>query len=145
MLINWLKLLDMIKNVKGVISVWLGTTKKNIRDFNKYTENMENPNSGSMILKDFGVGFIDSDMFGAFGTRGNKVIPVEELCVEVGANSNKTVKLIIEACKKRGIDSGNAIYYYGDHEFIPDTDGVNRLYNDLFYIGVFPDPRKVTR
>ncbi|QIL80518.1 hypothetical protein G7047_11840 [Diaphorobacter sp. HDW4A] len=103
----------MMTEKEDVISVWLGSTDKSVADFNKYTKNMEVANGDSPILRDFKVGFIDSDMFGAFGTFRNKLLPVDELCKEVGCNSVKTERAIAAACLRNGVEFGNALYYYG--------------------------------
>ena len=133
----------MMKAKEGYISIWLGTTKKKIDEFNKYVEGLEESSPECQILKDFRVGFIDLDKFGAYLSPQNKELSIDDLGTEIGCNSKKTEKKIVDACKKMGIYTGNALYYYGDYEFIEDVSGYR--YNDLFFIGTFPDPRKKLR
>ena len=133
----------MMFDKEGVISVWLGTSHKSMEDFNQYTDGMESQGANSAILQDFAVGFVDSDMFGAYGTAGNEVVPVEELCRERGCNSVETLQAVVAACKEQGIHVGNSLYYYGNHEFVPEEQ--DRLYNDLYFVGVFSDPKKKPR
>jgi hypothetical protein len=128
----------MDTSARNVISVWIGTSSKTASEFNQYTEGMEIAGSGCPAHEDFGVSFIDSDLFVAYRTSGHKVIPIECIAEEVGTNSNETVSEIVQAAKKMGVTEGNSLYYYCNATFVEDTPG--KLYNDLVFVGTFPDP-----
>lgn len=125
----------MIVDKRGVVSIWMGISRKNKKEFNAYTKGMENPDSDCPAFKDFGVDFIDSDMFIAYGTPANKIIPVDELALETTANSKEVIADIVKKAKDMGVDEGNSLYCYNHHEFIESEPG--KLYNDLKFIGVF--------
>ena len=86
----------MIETTKDMISVWMGTSFKTPDEFNEYTDGMEDSDSHCPAFADFGVSFIDSDYFVAFQTDNGEIVPVEVLAEEVGAHSNKVVKVIIK-------------------------------------------------
>lgn len=130
----------MINPKKEHIAVWLGTTRKDIETFNQYIDGAEESLSQCLALQEFGTKFIDFDYFVAYLTPQNTIVPVEILGEEIGCHSKQTEIAIIEACKQKGITHGNALYYYSEHEFIETTPG--KQYNDLDYIGTFPDPRR---
>lgn len=126
--------------VDDYISVWIGTSNKSIDDFNEYTDGMEAGNERCQACIDFGVKFIDSDFFVAYGTGNNLVVPVEELVEEIDVSSQDAISEIIHAAKEKGVFEGNSLYYYAKAKFFEEEPG--RLYNDLKFIGVFYDPRK---
>src|SRR5262245_62387470 len=119
-------------------SVWMGTSTKTVGEFARYTEGMENPDSDCPAHRDFGVGFIDSDFFVAYFTPGGKVIPIEELAIEVGTSSMEAHRAVLARCREMGITEGNALYYYCNCTFHEEQPG--RLYNELHFIGTFDDP-----
>ncbi|MDG9926816.1 MULTISPECIES: immunity 22 family protein [unclassified Pseudomonas] len=123
---------------RGKISVWVGTTSKSFDEFNAYFEGLEDPESNCGIHRDFGCTFIDTDMFGTYGTADNVVVPIEELCKEVGCRSLETERAIVAKCRSMGIVSGNSLSYYGNATFIETEPG--RTYNDMRFIGTFDDP-----
>ncbi len=127
-------------STKGVISVWAGISKNSINEFNKYTEDMEIPNSGCPAHLDFGVSFIDSDFFVAYRTNNGAIVSIEDLFLEIGTNSKKTDAQIIKKAKEIGIFEGNSIYYYQNATFHEKTPG--GLYNSLRFLGSFSDPKK---
>ena len=128
---------------KEVISVWIGTSEKTFDEFDKYLEGLEDPNSNCPAHKDWGTTFIDTDFFVAEGTIDRKVVPIEELVKGIGCNSKKTQLSIVKKAKEMGINDGNSYYYYLDATFHEKTPGA--LYNDLKFVGTFPDPRKKYR
>ncbi|WP_227431024.1 immunity 22 family protein [Psychrobacter sp. I-STPA6b] len=130
----------MIEEKKDMIAVWMGTSHKTIDEFNEYTEGLEDPDSNCPAFKDFGINFIDTDWFAAYGTVNHEIIPVEDLVKEVGTNSKKTNEQIVKAAKEKGITEGNSLYYYCLAVF-HETDP-NKKYNDLTFIGNFYDPYK---
>ena len=68
-----------------------------------------------------------------------KIVPVEVLAEEVGA-LNKVIKDIVKVAKRKGINEGNSLYYYSNATFYEEN--LDKLYNDLKFIGTFKDPRK---
>lgn len=128
----------MIDNTtKGKISVWLGTTAKSIEEFNKYYDGLEDYNSNCPIHRDFNTSFIDTDFFVTYGTANLALLPIHELCEEIGCKSNKTIRNIISACIHAGIHSGNVLSYYRHATFIEEHPAM--LYNDMRFIGTFDD------
>jgi hypothetical protein len=124
---------------RGKISVWMGTSTQTPEEFNRYTQGMEDPDSGCPAHRDFGCGFIDSDFFIAYGTAGNKIVPVEELVVEVDTYSTDTDRLIVARCHELGVHEGNSLYFYDHCTFHEEQPG--RLYNQLRFIGTFDNAK----
>lgn len=125
----------MIKFKKGIIAIWAGSSNKPINEWLKYTVGVEKSKGKSPIEKD--IGYIDVDFFGYYSTENNEIIPIDDLIAEAGTQSPETDKKIVEQSKKLGINSGNRLYYYCNYEFLPDD--INKLYNDLTFIGNFED------
>ena len=124
---------------ENYISIWIGSTEKSIDDFNKYTDGMEDGNGKCQACIDFGVKFIDSDFFVAFGTEDNAIIPIEDLVEEIDVSSQEVLRQIISAAKEKGVTEGNSLYYYKKAKF---TEEISKKYNDLIFIGVFYDQKK---
>lgn len=125
-------------DARDMISVWMGTTTQ-VDAFDRYTEGMEVQGSGCPAHRDFGCGFIDSDFFVAYVTAGARLVPVEELVLEVGTYSLETNRKIVARCHELGIAAGNALYFYDRCAFIEEQPG--RLYNELRFIGSFDNSR----
>ena len=85
---------------ENYISIWIGSTEKSIDDFNKYTDGMETGDGKCQACIDFGVKFIDSDFFVAFGTEDNAIIPIEDLVEEIDVSSQEVLRQIISADKE---------------------------------------------
>ena len=124
---------------ENYISIWIGSTEKSIDDFNKYTDGMETGDGKCQACIDFGVKFIDSDFFVAFGTEDNAIIPIEDLVEEIDVSSQEVLRQIISAAKEKGVTEGNSLYYYKKAKF---TEEISKKYNDLIFIGVFYDQKK---
>ncbi|RAV13571.1 immunity 22 family protein [Paenibacillus contaminans] len=122
------------------ISVWAGNTTKSFEGFSEYFEGLEDPDSDCGIHRDFGCKFIDTDFFVSYMTAERRIVPIEELCTEVGCNSLETERAIVERCREIGLHEGNVICYYGNATFT-ESDPDYR-YNDMVFIGTFDDPRK---
>lgn len=122
----------------GKISVWIGTTSKGFEEFNAYYEGLEDPDSHCGIHRDFGCTFIDTDLFVTYGTADFEIVPIEQLCEEVGCNSRQTEQAIVERCHAMGLHSGNVLSYYGNATFTEAEPG--RTYNGMRFIGSFDDP-----
>ena len=122
---------------RGKVSVWMGTSTRTFEEFNRYTEGMEDPDSGCPAHRDFGSNFIDSDWFVAYVTAGRKIVPVEELAEEVDVD-REGVGRVVARCHELGITEGNALYYYCNCTFEEDRPG--QLYNELRFIGTFDSP-----
>lgn len=120
---------------RGMICVWMGTFTQTQREFDRYTEGMEIGGSDCPAHHDFGCDFLDSDFFIGYRTAGGKIVPVEELVLEVGANSHQTAVLIVARCHEMGITEGNALYFYDHCSFHEEQPG--RRYNELRFIGNF--------
>ncbi len=127
----------------GIVSVWMGTTRQSLEDFNQYTEGMETAGSGCPAHADFGCDFIDSDAFVAYLAAGGAAVPVEDLAEEVDVSTNEAVTAIAARCHELGIDSANALYYWVNCTFTEEQPG--RLYNGLRFIGAFDDRKKRKR
>ena len=125
----------MIKFKKGTIAIWAGFSNKPIDEWLKYTVGVEKSKGKSQIEKE--IGYIDVDFFGYYSTENNEIISIDDLIAEAGTQSLETDKKIIEQSKRLGINSGNRLYYYCNYEFLPD--GIDKLYNDLTFIGNFED------
>ncbi|MGO1070080.1 hypothetical protein [Lysobacter sp. CA199] len=129
---------------RGMIAVWMGTSTQTLEAFNRYTEGMESPDSDCPAHRDFGCGFIDSDFFVAYGTADNRIVPVEELVLEVGTYSLDTERAILARCHELGVTHGNSLYFYDHCTFHEEQAG--RLYNELRFIGNFANAKpKPTR
>ncbi len=123
---------------RDMISVWIGTTHRPIDEFNAYYEGLEDAASGCPIHRDFDTTFIDTDFFATFRTAGDVVLPIRELCEEVGCSSRETMQAIVARCEAMGLHAGNVLSWYCNATFTEAEPG--RLYNDMRFIGTFDDP-----
>lgn len=128
---------------RGMICVWMGTCTQTPEAFERYTEGMEDAGSGCPAHRDFGCNFLDSDFFIGYLTAGNRIVPVEELVLEVGANSRQTAESIVARCHELRITEGNALYFYDHCRFHEQAPG--RLYNELRFIGNFANKKPPRR
>lgn len=128
----------MLYFAKNVVSVWIGTTDKDIAAFNNYTAGMDDPQVDCPARKE--IGMIDIDLFVAYGTQENEVIPVACLLKEADTYSEQTDCEIVKKAAELGIITGNSLYTCRNTVFIEEIPG--RLYNDLRFIGTFADPPK---
>lgn len=133
----------MLEDADDYLSVWMGTSHLSLDEFNAYTDGLESGGRDGKPCQacvDFGVSFIDTDWFVAYGTAGNAIVPIEELAQEVDARSHETLAAVIQAARDKGITEGNSLYYHVRAKFTPaDPD---QRYNGLSFIGSFHDPRK---
>jgi Immunity protein 22 len=126
-------------NMPGVVSVWIGSTRKSLKQFNAYTKDMEVLGSNSPIQNDLGCLFVDSDWFAAFVAADNQLIAIGELVKEIDC-SNATAVLVAERCRALRISESNALYYWVNCTYREGP--ITRRYNDLQFIGAFADGLK---
>lgn len=125
----------MINIEQDIIAVWIGTTTKTLYEFNQYSDGLDSLDFEPPILSDFNTPFIDIDFFSGYGTKDNKIVPVEDLIKELPTMSKKVDEAILATCLEKGISEGNSMYYYVDAFFVEEEP--NKTYNDLTFIGNF--------
>ncbi|MEQ4922874.1 immunity 22 family protein [Proteus hauseri] len=121
------------------VHLWMGSNFSSDAEYQAYFEldyleaGIDDPNyKVCEFCQDLGITWYDHDFIGVI-PRYKSNITLDEILLEAAIDENE-IPVVKAICKKLGIESANAIFWYQDPEL-----SINRSksYNELKYIGLF--------
>lgn len=114
------------------IHIWIGTTKKNEEEYEKY---FDQEIQLSKFSQDIGLDTdYDEDFIGIIPLL-SKEEPVGEILKEETPIHPSEIPLAVEKCIAFEINNANAVFYLTDSTI--KINNIGGKYNDLTYIGIF--------